>query len=308
MYEIRTLRAEEIEVKIKQVTEKGALALLYKTARTDMAILDETFGPSSWTNDYKEIKGNLYCGIAVFMLDIKDWVWRWDCGIESRADDEGNEKKGEASDAFKRAGTRWGIGRELYTAPFIFLRVPVVQEGKDARGRPRYTLKDRFARFSVKSIEYDEARRISVLEIVDQDGVVVFTYPKQGAKSPAGAAKADRERNEPRDAAKPQRAAKSTAKGEQTKQDKTLQAFNREILVKGTTRKLGDMPAQWLRESAEKAQDKTLKEDMLLVAAEKFKEEMRQSEEAVPFDEDPFAEGREPDPDADFYNEEDLPF
>lgn len=308
MYEIRTLRAEEIEVKIKQVTEKGALALLYKTARTDMAILDETFGPSSWTNDYKEIKGNMYCGIAVFMLDIKDWVWRWDCGIESRADDEGNEKKGEASDAFKRAGTRWGIGRELYTAPFIFLRVPVVQEGKDARGRPRYTLKDRFARFSVKSIEYDEARRISVLEIVDQDGVVVFTYPKQGAKSPAGAVKADGPRNEPRDAATPQRAAKAAAKPAQTKQDKTLQAFNREILVKGTARKLGDMPAQWLRDMAEKAQDPSLKEDMLLVAAEKFKEEMRQSEEAAPFDDDPFADGKEPEEEDDLFNTEGLPF
>ena len=131
---------------------------------------------------------------------------------------------------------------------------------------------------------------------------------EQGAKSAAGAAKADRPRNETREREKPRQAAKPAAKGEQTKQDKTLQAFNREILVKGTARKLGDMPAQWLREMAEKAQDKTLKEDMLLVAAEKFKEEMRQSEEAVSFDEDPFAEGREQDPDADFYNEEDLPF
>ena len=131
---------------------------------------------------------------------------------------------------------------------------------------------------------------------------------EQAAKSPAGAVKADRPRNEPRDAATPQRAVKAAAKPAQIKQDRILQAFNREVLVKGTARKLGDMPAQWLREMAEKAQDKTLKEDMLLVAAEKFKEEMRQSEEAVPFDEDPFAEGREPDPDADFYNEEDLPF
>ena len=131
---------------------------------------------------------------------------------------------------------------------------------------------------------------------------------EQGAKSPAGAAKADRPRNEPREAATPQRAAKAAAKPAQTKQDKTLQAFNREILVKGTARKLGDMPAQWLRESAEKAQDKTLKEDMLLVAAEKFKEEMRQSEEVGPFDDDPFAEGKEPEEEDDLFNTEGLPF
>ena len=131
---------------------------------------------------------------------------------------------------------------------------------------------------------------------------------EQGAKSPAGAVKADGPRNEPRDAATPQRAAKAAAKPAQTKQEKTLQAFNREILVKGTARKLGDMPAQWLRDMAEKAQDPSLKEDMLLVAAEKFKEEMRQSEETGPFDDDPFAEGKEPEEEDDLFNTEGLPF
>ena len=60
MNEPRLLTREDIEVKIKQVTEKGVLALLYKTARTDMQILDETYGPLNWDTDYKEIKGNLY--------------------------------------------------------------------------------------------------------------------------------------------------------------------------------------------------------------------------------------------------------
>lgn len=113
---MRPLRADEIEVRIGQVYEKGVSMLLYKNARTDMAILDEVYGANMWQCDYKEVKGNLYCGIAVW---DSDWVWKWDCGTESNTEKE----KGEASDAFKRAGFRWGIGRELYTAPFIWLQV-----------------------------------------------------------------------------------------------------------------------------------------------------------------------------------------
>ena len=115
----RNLNADEIEVKVKQVKQNGLVCLLYKTARTDMDLLDETVGPGNWENDYKEIKGNLYAGIGIRLAEGGDLVWKWDCGIESRQDDEGNEKKGEASDAFKRAGFRWGIGRALYSSPFI---------------------------------------------------------------------------------------------------------------------------------------------------------------------------------------------
>lgn len=145
----RLLKAEEIEVKIKKLYPTGAVALLYKTARVDMDILDETFGPDGWSNDYKEIKGNLYCGIRV------GDVWKWDCGIESREDNEGNQKKGEASDAFKRAGFRWGIGRELYTAPPIWLP------------REKLTVQDNKVKDTlwVQQILYDDSRRISALAI-----------------------------------------------------------------------------------------------------------------------------------------------
>lgn len=116
----RDLRADEIEVKVKQIKENGLVCLLYKTARTDMDLLDETVGAENWENDYREIKGNLYAGIGIRQKD-GSLVWKWDCGVESREDGEGNEKKGEASDAFKRAGFRWGIGRSLYTSPFIWI-------------------------------------------------------------------------------------------------------------------------------------------------------------------------------------------
>lgn len=189
----RKLNADEIEVRVKTVGEKGATALLYKTARTDMQVLDETVGADAWSCDYKEIKGNLFCGITI------DGVTKWDCGIESREDNEGNEKKGEASDAFKRAGFRWGIGRELYTSPFIFLNV---KTEKDKNGK---FVIPAFATFSVKSIGYD-GNRISSLSIVDdKSGAVVYTFPRGGKQAH------DEPKDEPQEKLKPERTAEDSA-------------------------------------------------------------------------------------------------
>lgn len=145
----RPLKESEIEVKVKQVTEKGALLLLYKTARTDMDLLDEVVGPEDWANDYKEIGGVLYCGIGVQFQrgdsPVREWVWKWDCGVESNVEKE----KGQASDAFKRAGFRWGIGRELYTAPVIF--VPAEKVNIKSQGGKFKT----YDTFSVEKIVYE---------------------------------------------------------------------------------------------------------------------------------------------------------
>ena len=99
---IPTLEADDIEVKIKQVTQKGAFALLYKTARTDMRILDEMFGINNWQVEYERIGDVLFCTISVWDDEKKQWVKKQNCGIESREDGEGNEKKGEASDALMK--------------------------------------------------------------------------------------------------------------------------------------------------------------------------------------------------------------
>lgn len=172
---MRLLKANEIEVKIKQVKQNGLVALLYKTARTDMDILDEEFGPENWQCAYEEIKGNLYCKIGVLATGRDDWVWKQDCGIESREDGEGNEKKGEASDAFKRAGFKWGIGRELYTAPFIWISSDHVEIKQSDR---KYTCNEKF---SVKEIKYNDNNEIIALEIVNGKGRVVYTF---GTKTP----------------------------------------------------------------------------------------------------------------------------
>ena len=189
----RKLNADEIEVRVKTVGEKGATALLYKTARTDMQVLDETVGADAWSCDYKEIKGNLFCGITI------NGVTKWDCGIESREDNEGNEKKGEASDAFKRAGFRWGIGRELYTAPFIWLNTKTEKNSKGA-----WVVSD-FATFSVSSIGY-EGNRISSLSIVnDKNGAVVYTFPRGGKQTH------DEPKDEPQEELKPDRTEEDSA-------------------------------------------------------------------------------------------------
>lgn len=122
---MRALTKNEVEVRIGTVGEKGVTLLLYKNARVDRAMLDEKFGALNWQNKYTDHKNNLFCAIGVYDPNKKEWIWKEDCGTESTTEKE----KGEASDAFKRAGFRWGIGIELYNSPFIFLPVGTEKYG-----------------------------------------------------------------------------------------------------------------------------------------------------------------------------------
>jgi len=190
------LQAEDIEVKVGQVTAKGVGLLLYKTARTDMAMLDKIVGTLNWKCSYQEIKGNLFCTISLWDSESKQWIDKSDCGTESRSDNDGNEKKGEASDAFKRAGTKCGIGRELYTSPFIFVTCPT--KAKTA-GRG-YEMTDRYTRFDVANIGYDNNGHINALTIKDGKGKVVYELGKR-IVSPS-TPKPQQTKNEPAQATK----------------------------------------------------------------------------------------------------------
>lgn len=151
----RLLRADEIEVRVSQAKEKGAALLLYKNARCDMNILDETVGAENWQRKHYDCKGNLFCSVGIRIGN--EWIWKDDCGEESNQSAE----KGEASDSFKRACVNWGIGRELYTAPFLWVPAEKTQIVK--RG-DKYACNDRF---TVEKIAYDDQRRIIGVSILN---------------------------------------------------------------------------------------------------------------------------------------------
>lgn len=169
--EFRTLKAEEIEVRVQQVTEKGAIALIYKDARADMNLLDES--KVKWKREHQLINNRLFCTVSIWDEEIKEWVSRQDVGVESNTE----AAKGEASDSFKRACFNWGIGRELYSSPFIWIpanKMEVREAGKIPQGKTRYTT---FDKFKVAKISYNTNREINGLAISNaKTNAVVFVY------------------------------------------------------------------------------------------------------------------------------------
>lgn len=162
----RKLYASEIDARVSTVTEKGCSILLYKDARVDMNILDETVGTINWQRSHQLIGDRLYCTVSIWDATKSAWISKQDVGTESYTEKE----KGQASDSFKRACFNLGIGRELYTAPFIWIKPPMVN--LVLKG-DRYTTYDRF---KVKAIGYDNDGNINKLTIVNDKDVVVYTY------------------------------------------------------------------------------------------------------------------------------------
>lgn len=168
----RALTPAEVECRVGNCTEKGVSVLLYKTARTDYSILDETFGPFGWACAYEVVNGNLFCAISCKGPDGV-WVTKSNCGTESNQEAE----KGEASDAFKRAGFAWGIGRELYTAPFIW--IPADKLAKLRKGsNGRWQCADKF---EVARMEVTEGR-ISAL-VIACNGKLVYSMGQNTARA-----------------------------------------------------------------------------------------------------------------------------
>ena len=179
MCKFRDLRADEIECRVQSVKKNGLVLLLYKDARCDMNILDETVGPDRWQREHYECKGNLFCKVGI-VCETKnhdrvfpEWVWKSDCGTESNTE----AQKGEASDSFKRACFNWGIGRELYTSPFIWISEEncKIENGKC------------FDKFEVTSVTIED-KKITALEIYNESKkCVAFSWDikKKGGAKPA---------------------------------------------------------------------------------------------------------------------------
>lgn len=166
--EFRNLFANEIDVRVGTISYntandktsgiKGVTLLLYKDARVDMTLLDEVVGATNWQRKHEFKDGKNYCSVGIYDEDKEQWVWKEDVGTESNSDAE----KGQASDSFKRACVNWGIGRCLYTAPFIYVK-PLPSEDL------------KYAKFFVRDIDYNEYNEIVNLVIVDKNGLVRYS-------------------------------------------------------------------------------------------------------------------------------------
>lgn len=177
--EFRTLDANDIDCRIQSIIKSpktgavGAIVLLYKDARVDMRMLDEVVGAMNWKREHNLIGDRLYCTVSIYNSETGQWVGKTDVGTESMTEKE----KGQASDSFKRACFNWGIGRELYSAPFTYIALQDGEwyEGKD--GKPKSN-----AKFKVRNIAYDENRNIVNLIIVDGKGNIRFCLENQQQK------------------------------------------------------------------------------------------------------------------------------
>ena len=208
---IRTLRAEEIECRVSVISEKGLSLLLFKDARVDQKILDETFTPFGWKRSHQEIAGNLYCTVEIWDREKKEWVGKQDVGTVSYSEKE----KGQASDSFKRACFNWGVGRELYTAPFIWIPAGQTEIQRKGRGgEEKYSTNDRF---QVKSISYDEERSIDSLVIVNTRGKIVYAWEKEGSQAEGTNTNEDRSQTKERDGSQAARTAKGKGGGREAR-------------------------------------------------------------------------------------------
>ena len=164
----RDLAASEIDVRVAQAKQTGVSLLLYKDARCDQNILDETVGPMNWQRHHT--RDNANCIVSIYDPEKQMWVSKEDTGTESNTE----AQKGLASDSFKRACFNWGIGRELYTAPFIWVKADACNLNQ--RG-DRYQCYDNFV---VEKIVI-EGKKIMALSIINRNtGKRCFVWQAPG--------------------------------------------------------------------------------------------------------------------------------
>ena len=97
MNKFRTLRTDEIDCRVSTVNAYGCSLLLYKDARCDQNILDETVGAMNWQRHHSRENSN--CIVSIWDNEKEMWIEKEDTGTESYTEKE----KGLASDSFKRA-------------------------------------------------------------------------------------------------------------------------------------------------------------------------------------------------------------
>lgn len=164
----RDLKNDEIDVRIAMIKQNGLSLLLYKDARVDQNILDETVGQMNWQKHYSRENAN--CIVSIWDKEKSQWIEKEDTGTESYTEKE----KSLASDSFKRACFNWGIGRELYTAPFIWIKA---EDCNIKQTNGKYSCSDKFVVEKIK-IEDKQITGLAIVNLTNKKRV--FIYKKQG--------------------------------------------------------------------------------------------------------------------------------
>ena len=178
---IPLLTAQDVECRVQQITENqngyGAILLLYKDARVDMKILDSVYGAMNWQRKHTVINGQLFCSVLIWDESKNQWIEKQDVGTESATEAE----KGRASDSFKRACFNVGIGRELYNAPFIYIKLDAGEVRKNSKGKPTT-----YTRFNVTEMEYSREKEcFTKLVVCDEKGRQRYSLGGSKAEKPA---------------------------------------------------------------------------------------------------------------------------
>ena len=162
--QFRDLNADEIELRVGQVVmnerTKGFTLLLYKNARIDMQLLDEVVGVGNWQREHRQIGNDIYCRVGIWNTELQQWVWREDAGSAGTIEEE----KSKASDSFKRACVNFGLGRCLYSAPFVWINLDDNNTTK--------------SRYFVKEISYKDHKISKLVICNEKTNEVVYSYPK----------------------------------------------------------------------------------------------------------------------------------
>lgn len=174
----RDLRADEIDVRVGATTKdkNGNVThftfLLYKNARVDMALLDETLGTMNWQAKYYQVKSTMICSVGI-NINYNDpskepyFIWKDNGGDD---DFTTEQVKAECSDAFKRACFLIGIGRGLYSASKLYMRIERTEENTEK------------SYYGCKTIEYDSNGNITKVVIYNKKtkkDVLVATLDKK---------------------------------------------------------------------------------------------------------------------------------
>lgn len=172
----KPLTKDDIEIRTGSCSQKGASFLLYKTARVDTKRFNSVFG-LDWKREHRVENGHYICKISIFNDITKEWICREDVGTESNTEKE----KGAFSDAFKRAGSSFGVGIELYEAPFIFIK-----DITKPKVGGKFELEDQFYsnNLIVQKYEYSQKDGLQIEIYHTKDKKIVFSNFKSGKFEP----------------------------------------------------------------------------------------------------------------------------